>query len=190
MMALYLRINAWLWMFLCVVWLVSAFGAKKNIARRPWWMRVPVRIAILVVVFVLFWRPLGGRWLAPLDMLLGSPAIGLAGLILSVAGIAFALWARMVIGRNWGMPMTLKQDAELVTTGPYALVRHPIYSGILLAMLGSGFTISLWWLVFLVLNGVQFFLAAKREERLMLQTFPETYPAYMRRTRMLIPFVF
>ncbi len=87
------------------------------------------------------------------------------------------------------MPMTLKQDHELVVTGPYAYVRHPIYFGILLAMAGSVLVLSLWWILILLLNGAQFVFAARREEKLMLGRFPEQYPAYMRRTPMLIPFV-
>jgi protein-S-isoprenylcysteine O-methyltransferase Ste14 len=85
--------------------------------------------------------------------------------------------------------MTLKQGHELVTTGPYAYVRHPIYSGVLLAMFGSVLVMSLLWLVVLLLNGLQFIYAARREEQLMLKTFPNEYADYMKRTKMIIPFV-
>ena len=83
----------------------------------------------------------------------------------------------------------LKAGHELVTTGPYAQVRHPIYAGTLLAMIGSVLVLSPWWLLILVVNGAQFVYAARKEEKLMLRTFPDEYAGYMRRTWMLIPFV-
>jgi protein-S-isoprenylcysteine O-methyltransferase Ste14 len=180
------------WLLLCVVWLVAAFGAKRNVISRPWWFRMPVRIALLAILVLIFARRAGRGFLLPgaaAAVLLDSPGVALAGAAICVSGIGFALWARAVIGTNWGMPMTLKQDHELVVTGPYAWVRHPIYSGILFAMAGSALVLSLWWILILVLNGAQFVYAAKKEEQLMLSQFPEQYPAYMRRTRMLIPFV-
>ena len=87
------------------------------------------------------------------------------------------------------MPMTLRQGHELVTTGPYRYVRHPIYAGILLAMLGSALAIGLWWLAVFFLSAIHFVYAAKKEESLMLEQFPDTYPAYKNRTKMLVPFV-
>jgi protein-S-isoprenylcysteine O-methyltransferase Ste14 len=85
--------------------------------------------------------------------------------------------------------MSRKQNPELVVTGPYAFVRHPIYGGILLALLGSTIGLGILWLVPLVLGGVYLVYAAKREEKLMLEQFPDQYPAYMKRTRMLVPFI-
>ena len=188
--SLYQTAAGGLWLIFCLVWLVAAFGVKKNVVSRPAWCRLPVRVAIVVVVLLLFGRRLNNRLLlASVAVQSGSPANALLGTLLCAAGIGFALWARMVIGANWGMPMTLKQGHELVTSGPYATVRHPIYSGVLLAMLGSILVISLLWLVILFLNGLQFIYAARKEEQLMLKTFPEEYAAYMRRTRMIIPFV-
>ena len=85
------------------------------------------------------------------------------------------------------MPMSTKENPELVTTGPYAFVRHPIYTGILLAMLGTAIGENVSWLLPLLLFGGYFIYSARREEELMLRQFPEQYPAYMRRTNMLVP---
>jgi len=104
-------------------------------------------------------------------------------------GLAFAVWARRHIGKNWGMPMTSKEHPELVTTGPYALVRHPIYSGILLALLGSSLTTGVFDLALLVIFGVYFLYCAYVEEALMSKEFPDRYPEYKKRTKFLIPFV-
>jgi len=82
-----------------------------------------------------------------------------------------------------------EEPAELVTTGPYALVRHPIYGGMLLAMLGSALAQSLLWLAPLLVYGPLFIRSARREERLLLERFPQRYPGYLKRTKMLVPFV-
>jgi protein-S-isoprenylcysteine O-methyltransferase Ste14 len=97
--------------------------------------------------------------------------------------------ARIHLGRNWGMPVSRKEDPELIMSGPYAHVRHPIYGGIILAMLGTTIGASVFWAVPLVLFGVYFVYAAHREENHMITQFPEQYPAYKRRTRMLLPLV-
>lgn len=112
------------------------------------------------------------------------------GLVLFAAGLAFAVWARVHIGRNWGTPMSQKAEPELVTSGPYRLVRHPIYSGIILAMIGTAAAISPYWLVVVALLGGYFVFSATREERYMAERFPEAYPEYKRSTKMLVPFLF
>lgn len=190
MIQLYQRIGGGLWLLFLVVWLIGSLGAKKTARRAALWTQMPLRLAIAVVLLALLLSRLRGELFRSGAALLMSPAAGLIGLILCILGIGYAVWARIVIGTNWGMPMTLKQDPQLVTIGPYAQVRHPIYAGVLLAMLGSGLAISLWWFVFFVVNAAQFAYAAKKEEQLMLQTFPHSYPGYMRRTRMLIPFLY
>jgi protein-S-isoprenylcysteine O-methyltransferase Ste14 len=179
-----------LWVIFCLVWLGAAFGAKKNVVSRPAWTRLPLRVAVVALVLLVFARSLNRHLLlASIAVLLASPVTALIGALLCAAGIGFAVWARTVIGANWGMPMTLKRGHELVTTGPYAYVRHPIYFGVLLAMVGSVLVISLLWLLVLFVNAVQFLYAARREEQLMLKSFPEQYAAYMQRTKMIVPFV-
>ena len=118
-----------------------------------------------------------------------NPALEAIGAVMFGCGLGLALWARFHLGRNWGMPMTRTDEPELVTSGPYHYVRHPIYSGILLAMLGTGLAVSWYWLVVFVLLGVYFVHSATVEERAMTDTFPSTYPSYRAHTKMLIPFV-
>ncbi len=88
------------------------------------------------------------------------------------------------------MPMSVQENAELATTGPYAYIRNPIYSGMLLAMLGSMLVAGLSWLIPFIFFAIYFIYSAKAEEKLMLAQFPDTYPAYKKRTKMLIPFVY
>jgi protein-S-isoprenylcysteine O-methyltransferase Ste14 len=123
------------------------------------------------------------------SLVVHSSLLQVLGAVLFVCGIALAVWARICLGRNWGMPMTRKDEPELVTAGPYALVRHPIYSGILLAVLGTALATDIYWLVAFAVLGVYFIYSARVEERLMTSAFPATYPSYRAKTKMLIPFV-
>ena len=111
------------------------------------------------------------------------------GVVLFALGLGFALWARRHIGRNWGTPMTRKDEPELVTSGPYRLVRHPIYSGILLAGLGTAVALNWVWLIAVALAGTYFLYAAVVEERSLTGQFPEAYSAYKRSSKMLVPFI-
>ena len=184
----------WLWAAFILCWLVLAQFNKKA-SRTPWRTALGLRLAVLaglLVVILLRRRGMGGLVVA-----LGRTQpfhVGTAGQWLGVglclAGFGFAYWARIHIGRNWGMPMSLRQGHELVTSGPYAYVRHPIYSGIMLAMIGSALALGMLWLLLFALYFIYFIVSARTEEKMMLAQFPDTYPAYRRRTKMLIPFVF
>jgi protein-S-isoprenylcysteine O-methyltransferase Ste14 len=167
------------WLF----WLVAAFFAKQG--RFAWSRQLRVR-ALIAVLAILLVR-LGAFRHHALDH---DPWRGGLGLVLLAMGLAFAIWARVNIGRNWGTPMTRKDEPELVTSGSYHLVRHPIYSGILLAAVGTAVALSWWWLFAVALAGVYFVYSATVEERYLTEQFPDSYPAYQRSTKMLIPFIF
>jgi protein-S-isoprenylcysteine O-methyltransferase Ste14 len=85
--------------------------------------------------------------------------------------------------------MTVKEEPELVTSGPYRVARHPIYSGILLALAGSALVAGTPWLIAFIFFFAYFAYSAKTEEQLMMQQFPDEYAPYKKRTKMLIPFV-
>ncbi|MDE3069718.1 MAG: isoprenylcysteine carboxylmethyltransferase family protein [Acidobacteriota bacterium] len=168
------------WIAFWLYWLISARGAKRGTrARRA---RVPVGAAI--VVSVLFARSLGASALA-----VRSTPLRTLGSVVLLSGLALAVWARVHLGRNWGMPMTRKQEPELVTSGPYRHVRHPIYSGILLAVLGTALATDIVLMVVLVVIGAYFGYCARVEEDWLCASFPGSYPAYRASTKMLIPFV-
>jgi protein-S-isoprenylcysteine O-methyltransferase Ste14 len=112
------------------------------------------------------------------------------GAVICVAGIAVAVWARIVLGRSWGMPMSTHSEPTLIRTGPYAYVRHPIYSGLLLAMVGSALATGLGWLIALAVTTVYFVYALRIEESDLRASFPRDYPDYAAHTKRLIPFVY
>ena len=169
-----------IWVLFWIYWLISATGAKKGSrARRT---RAPELFTVILTLLLLRVFKLG-------SLAVNSPVLQVVGAILFLAGLALAVWARIYLGRNWGMPMTQKDEPELVTSGPYRYVRHPIYSGILLAMLGSALAASLYWLVAFAVLGSYFIYSATVEEKLLASSFPATYPSYKTKTKMLIPFV-
>ena len=171
------------WAVFWIYWLAVSVGVKAG--RTPWTRFAGVRVAIVLVLLLLL--RLGvfrGRAVTH------DPWLQVTGLVIFLLGLALAVWARVYLGRNWGMPMTEKADPELVTTGPYRTVRHPIYSGIILAMVGTTIAVSLYWLVAVVLLGGYFVYSAVMEERYMTDRFPDTYPKYKQSTKMLIPYIF
>jgi protein-S-isoprenylcysteine O-methyltransferase Ste14 len=171
------------WAAFWLYWLVAAFSMKKG--RVPWSRDLRVRAVIFVAVVLLI--RLGVFRGHGLNTDPWRAAIGLA---LFALGLGFAIWARLHIGRNWGTPMTQKDEPELVTTGPYRLVRHPIYSGILAAGVGTAVALSWTWLIAVALAGIYLLYSATVEERYLTDQFPDGYPQYKRSTRMLVPFVF
>jgi protein-S-isoprenylcysteine O-methyltransferase Ste14 len=171
------------WGAFWLYWLVAAFFMKRG--RVPWSRDLRVRVAILVLAFVLI------RIGAFRDHGLNTdPWRAGVGLILFAMGLGFAVWARVHIGRNWGTPMTQKDEPELVTGGPYHFVRHPIYSGVLIAGVGTAVALSWLWLIAVALAGVYFIYSATVEERYLTERFPDAYPEYKRSTKMLVPFIF
>ena len=170
------------WLTFLAYWIYASRTAKKTVKRTniSWTMRLTL-VAILIIV---------GFTHLHLPGYHSSPAVGWIGAALAVIGVGYAIYARRYLGQNWGMPMRVKEDPDLVTSGPYAYVRHPIYSGMLLTMIGSLAAAGVAWLIILVIYFVYFVYSAKKEEKLLAETFPDTYPAYKARTKMLIPFVF
>jgi protein-S-isoprenylcysteine O-methyltransferase Ste14 len=175
------------WIVFAVYWAVSARSAKSDASRRGAWRGALVRVLIAVAVLAPFRLPGLREWAdTPASV---NPLVGALGAVCCITGVGIAVWARRHLGANWGMPMTRKADPELVTSGPYARVRHPIYSGAVLALLGSALVSGGPWIVLPFIAGAYFVWSATVEEREMGRRFPEAYPAYARRTKMLVPFV-
>ena len=172
------------WVVFWGYWLAMAATAKAG--RSRWTRFAGFRVGIILVVLLLIrLRVIKGHGATATH----DPWLLGIGLAIFVLGLALAVWARVYLGRNWGMPMSRKADPELVTTGPYRRIRHPIYSGIILGMVGTAIAVSVYWLIAVALLGAYFIYSAVIEERNMAKLFPAAYPPYKRATKMLIPYV-
>jgi len=171
------------WVAFWVYWLAASANTKatRTHSSAGFGIRLVLFVVILAAVRAGVFRGLAAEH---------NPWLQAIGLVLFVSGLALALWARAYIGRNWGPPMAEKERPDLVTTGPYRYVRHPIYSGIIAAMIGTAIAVSVSWLAVVVVLGGYFVYSATVEERNMERLFPEAYPAYKRSTKMLIPFIY
>lgn len=177
-----------MWLLFVVYWAVAAAGAKRNASRHQWRGGIVLRLVAVMLIAALLRSPSLRDVLAETQRSISrSNFLGWTGVALCVLGFGLAIIARGHLGNNWGMPMSRKEQPELVTSGPYAVIRHPIYTGLILAMLGSAIGVNVFWAVLLIPLGAYFIFSARREETIMLQLFPEQYPAYMARTGMLAP---
>jgi protein-S-isoprenylcysteine O-methyltransferase Ste14 len=168
------------WIVFWVYWLAAAFSSKKGSGGTR---QIPLR-GLSALAIVLLLRVFRGGSLS-----VHSVVLGVIGVVVFASGIALAIWARIHIGRNWGMPTTQKADPELVTSGPYRFIRHPIYTGILTGVLGTALATNLIGLIIVAVLGAYFYYSASVEEKNLTATFPTEYPAYQAGTKMLIPFV-
>jgi protein-S-isoprenylcysteine O-methyltransferase Ste14 len=168
------------WIVFWIYWLASASTSKESVSG-GWRTRLTGVSAVGVFVIA---GVLHGGSLAVHSLILGA-----IGVLLFACGIALAVWARLNLGRNWGMPTSQRVDPELVTSGPYRFVRHPIYSGLLTAMLGTALVNNLLGLIVVAALVAYFYYCGTVEERNLTATFPQAYPEYRSRTKMLIPFL-
>ena len=177
------------WLALGLVWVVTALTAKKTAYREAWSSRL-FHILFMAGVFVLLFRPDARVGALRIRVLPPSPEMLDLGLVLSAVGAGFAIWARLTLGGNWSGSVTVKENHELVLRGPYRFVRHPIYSGFLLAALGTALVFGeLGCFVAVVLAFVGLWLKARIEEQFMTNTFGDNYRQYQRSVKQMIPFV-
>jgi protein-S-isoprenylcysteine O-methyltransferase Ste14 len=176
------------WIIFLGYWGISAFGQKPTVEQKGWLSTLTYRTP-LTLGGSLLWYP---RFPHPLNLTL-TPHTDSArafGAIVCVFGLLLAIWSRQALGGNWSSEVAFKQGHELVKTGPYRFVRHPIYTGLLLMCLGTGVEVGQLhsWLG-IPLLGVGFWIKLKQEETLLLLHFPNEYPAYRKQVKALVPFV-
>jgi len=178
----------WLWMAIFVVWAIGSILTKQTIGSYSDWQS---RIAVWIVAmswWLLFNRNFSG--------ILGSQFLPqtevgpYAGLLLTAAGLALAVWARFYLGGNWSGLVELKKDHQLIRGGPYTIVRHPIYSGFMLATLGTAILQrELHGLLAFVLIAIVWSYKSRLEEAFLLKQFGAEYAQYRKHVKGLIPFV-
>ncbi len=180
------------WAVFALVWIMTSFFAKETTRRQSprdlffYWLPLVVGAWLIFNGFSRAHYPWGlGMYLTP-----GSAPFAWLGFLIVLVGLMLALWARFTLGRNWSSTVVVKQNHELVTSGPYAYVRHPIYTAFILMFLGSALWLgTLAALIGVVLVVVSCWIKLLQEETFMRAQFPEAYPAYERRVKRLIPFV-
>jgi len=180
------RVAGLAWLAIFILWAVLRFTTKKTVDSSS---DVRARVSVWGVLLAWFLLFLGipdsrlATRLLPMDT-----AIAYLGLALTLLGLGFAAWARLTIGSNWGDMITLQQDHELVRKGPYGIVRHPIYSGFMLATLGTAIIRGdLGGLVSVALIVICWGYKARLEESFMIQQFGAEYEDYRRKVKGLIP---
>jgi protein-S-isoprenylcysteine O-methyltransferase Ste14 len=178
-----------LWVAFFIYWQIKAGDTKTTQRVEPAASRI-LRALIALIAIVLFVTtriPL--RWLYLQPWPAGLWPFWLGATVM-VAGLLFAVWARGYLGRNWSHAVTIKQSHELITTGPYAVVRHPIYTGILAGILGTAIALSqVRGFIAFILFFLMFWLKLRMEEQWMRSQFGEKYAAYAHQTAALVPYI-
>ena len=189
MLWLYESLFPVLWIGFLLYWQIKAAGNKTTARLEPAASRIVRALVFLIVVFLLSWPRIPVSWLnrefLPQGLWTFWP-----GAAITAAGLLFAVWAREHLGTNWSRSVTIKHDHQLIVTGPYALVRHPIYTGILAGFLGTALAIAqMRGIVAFVLVSLVLWYKLRMEEQWMRTQFGAPYEAYSRRTAALVPFV-
>jgi protein-S-isoprenylcysteine O-methyltransferase Ste14 len=183
-----LRVIGYTWVVWLVYWTAMAFTAKRTIERSNGiWYRLIFAAGLIGLISL---NPLSSKLALNSHLWQTTTALGVLTDCIVLAGFAFTVWARITLGRNWSGDVAFKQDHELIESGPYSLVRHPIYTGLILMALGTAINYgqAIGFVLFVVLC-IGAWLKFRQEEQLMIKHFPEDYAEYKQRVHALIPFV-
>lgn len=179
----------WIWCAWAVFWLIAALGTKKTARREPFGPRLVYILTGVIGAVLLASR--GPSWSPLLNLRLWprSEASYRMGLTVLLAGVVFAVWARVHLGRNWSGVVTVKENHELIRTGPYGYVRHPIYTGLITGLIGTGICSgTLRAALGVAIISAALLIKSRTEERFMRETFPGQYQKYREEVPALVPF--
>jgi protein-S-isoprenylcysteine O-methyltransferase Ste14 len=186
----YFKVARDLWYVLGVVWLFGLFTAKPDARTQSLGSRLfetGLSLLAFCLVFTDYFRSGWRAW----SFVPHSDVAGVTGLVMVLLGIAFAIWGRLQLGGNWSAVVSVKQGHTLISRGPYTVVRHPIYSGLLLALLGVAVIIGeVRGLLGVGVLFLSFWLKSRIEERFMLEQFGADYRHYQHQVKAFIPYVF
>jgi len=185
---LYRHVILGLWVAWGLYWVISAANAKTTQRREPTLSRLAHVIPLVIGGVLIAWQHTRWPWLTA-RLWPRSFTAYCVGVALLVAGLAFAVWARVHLGRNWSGTVSVKEGHELIRSGPYAHARHPIYTGILAAVLGTAIASgTVHAALGLVVIAAALVRKLRIEERFMRETFPGEYERYSAEVPALIPF--
>ena len=175
------------WIVFIIYWTVGAFKTRATRETEPFASRFAVLAVEVVGYLLIFNASTGIGFLA--NRVLPRNLMGpVVGVLLTWLGLALAIWARYHLAEYWSARITIKEDHQLIRTGPYTRLRHPIYSGLILATFGSALVIDRWRCVLgfcLVVAGYCF--KAKKEESMLSQQFGEAFREHQKHTGFLFP---
>lgn len=181
------------WWVFVIFWAAMARKAKRSVREEKRSERLAYNIPTalgMILIGVSTPQVLGHENLLTTVVLPRGMPFAIASAVSSLAGVSLAIWSRVTLGRDWSVNVTLKEGHELVTDGPYARIRHPIYTAVILLVIGLFLLFeTLGGLLGVALLVLGCWIKLRQEEVLMIGEFPDAYPAYMRRTRRLIPFI-
>lgn len=183
----WLHLASFAWIALLAYWVFSARKLKSIKRREPSAERIVYLVFMLATYLVMFneqidFGPLGKRFVPPL------PAIGALGVAITVIGVAFAIWARWHLGENWSATVTVKKGHELIRSGPYGRIRHPIYTGMLVGLAGTALALGEYrGLLSLGMAVACSFVKARKEERYLVQEFGAGFKEHAEQTGMFLP---
>jgi protein-S-isoprenylcysteine O-methyltransferase Ste14 len=177
------------WFILLLYWIYAGMNTKITVKRERISSRLGYLALLLLAFELLYWRS-GQMGFLGWSFLKNSAASRYIGLSINIAGVIFALVARYWLGKNWSAIVTIKKNHDLVQSGPYAITRNPIYTGLLFGFVGAVIIVGeLRGLIALVILFISFEIKISKEEKFMNEKFP-AYEAYALRTRKLIPFIY
>ena len=181
-------INA-VWTLVGIYWIAGIMRAKRTVKRESL-LSSTLHVVMGCAAVLLVWDPATGIGFFNRRLISAAPWVQGLGLAATIGGCAFAIWARARLGSNWSAMVTVKHHHELIVRGPYAVVRHPIYSGFLLALAGTAIAVGeIRAFIGLGIAFITFFLKSAAEERFMREKFSDEYARYSQRVRRLIPFI-
>jgi protein-S-isoprenylcysteine O-methyltransferase Ste14 len=180
---IYILIIYVIWFIVTVYLTIAALGMKRELRGH-----LDQSFLLLLAIIAAFLLP-RIRILSFVNFAPVNTVLSIIGVILCAAGMGFLVWARQTLGGNWSQTVAVKVCKELVTSGPYRFVRHPIYAGCLLACIGSAIACGGAWIFLLILLGSLFLWRVGAEDRLMEKQFPKEYPEYKKRTKAMIPYI-
>jgi protein-S-isoprenylcysteine O-methyltransferase Ste14 len=179
-----------LWVVLMLVWAVGMLMTRQTARRQTITSRFWQVGIVVLGAWLIYGQGTGFPWMDAAAFPV-TAAVAMAGFATTLVGVAFAIWARATLGANWSGVITVKEGHTLVQRGPYRIVRHPIYTGLLTAFAGTVLTIgSVRSIVALPLIAFGFWLKTLMEERFMVEEFGDEYLRYRRKVRALVPFLF
>jgi protein-S-isoprenylcysteine O-methyltransferase Ste14 len=179
-----------LWVLLAAVWLGSLPFAKPTIHRQSLESGWQQHALFFIGAYLLFGSLPTPEWLSQ-PVLTVTALLALTGFAVVLCGVGFSIWARLILGENWSGDPSIKQDHTLILHGPYRIVRHPIYAGILVALAGSALQHGLLRnFLGVVLCAISLWIKVAVEEHYMVHRFGDQYLRYSRNVSALVPFLF